>query len=103
MLQTLREAQPAAPQKVNIHKVDLPRIKEGDDPVVFINYLETALKRSKIPEAEWPELAQTRITLEVGQNIGDVLGNEDATFEDVKDAITGVAGQSFAAIAETIF
>ena len=71
--------------------------------MVFINYLESALKHSKVPENEWPDLAQTRFMLEVGQNLGDVFGNEDATFQDIKDAITGVAGRSFAVTAETIF
>ena len=80
LLTTLKEAQPAVPQKVNIHKLDLPRMKEGDDSVVFIDYLDSALKRSKVPENEWLDLAQTRIMLEVGQNLGDVFGNEDATF-----------------------
>ena len=103
MLTTLRDTQPAVPQKVSIQKLDLPCMKEGDDPVVFINYLESALKRSKVPENEWPEIAKTRITLEVGQNLGDVLGNEDTTFQDIKDAITGVAGKSFAATTEAIF
>ena len=43
----------AVPQKVNIHKVYLPHMKEGDDSVVFIIYLETALKFKKLfQEAE---------------------------------------------------
>ena len=32
-----------------------------------------------------------------------MLGNEDDTFQDIKDANTGVAGMSFVATAETLF
>ena len=102
LLQTLKESQPVVPQKVSISKLDLPRMKEGDDPVEFIHYLEVALKRSKVPEDEWVEIAQTRITLQVGRTIAHVLEDEHATFDKVKDAVTGVAGQSFAAVAESI-
>ena len=102
LLQTLKESQPVVPQKVSISKLDLPRMKEGDDPVEFIHYLEVALKRSKVPEDEWVEIAQTRITLQVGRTIAHVLEDEHATFDNVKDAITGVAGQSFTAVAESI-
>ena len=39
----------------------------------------------------------------MGQTLREVLANEDTTFDDVKDAVTGVAGQSFTAVADTIF
>ena len=87
---------------MNVHKLDLPRMKEGDDPVVFINYLDSALKSSKVPENEWPDLVQTRIMLVVGQNLGDVFGNEYVTLQNIKDAITYVDGKSFAVTAEAI-
>ena len=33
LIQTLKESQPAIPQQVSITKLDLPRKKDGDDPV----------------------------------------------------------------------
>ena len=78
-------------------------MKEGNDSVEFINYPEAALKRSKIPENEWPGQAQSRITLAVGQTLGQVIGHEHTTFQDIKYAITGVSRKSFAAAAEGIF
>ena len=76
LLETLKGAQPAIPQKVSIQKLDLPRMKDGDDPVEFINYIEIALKRSKVPEDDWPEITQTRITLQAGRNISHVLNRK---------------------------
>ena len=103
LMTTLKEAQPTVPQKVTIQNLMLPTMKEGDDPVDFINYLEAALRRAKVPEDEWAAQAQTRITLKVAQTLCDILGDEHATYQDIKDAITGVSRKSFAAAAEEFF
>ena len=49
LLANLKAAQPAVPQTVNISKLNLPKMTDKDDPVVFIRYLETALIRAKYP------------------------------------------------------
>ena len=37
LLTTLRAAQPTVPQNVSISKLNLPKMKDTDDPVVFRN------------------------------------------------------------------
>ena len=76
---------------------------EKDDPVVFIRYLETALTRAKVPPAQWKDHVQPQLTLQAGEKILDVLENRDATFEDIKAAITGMDAMTFASTAEALF
>ena len=103
LLTTLRAAQPAVPQNVSISKLNLPKMKDTDDPVVFIRYLETALVRARIPQDQWKDHVQPQITLQAGEKIIEVLENEDSTFEDIKAALTGVDAMSFASTAEALF
>ena len=47
LLTTLKEAQPAVPQKVSIQNLNLPSMKEGDDLVEFITIWKLHLKDQK--------------------------------------------------------
>ena len=77
LLTTLKEAQPAVPQHVNIKKLELSKMRDKDDPETFIKYLEVALTRSKIPREEWKDYVQPQLTLEAGEKILGVLQNKD--------------------------
>ena len=46
---TLKAAQPVVSQTVNISKLNLPKMTDKDDTMVFIRYLKTALIRAKVP------------------------------------------------------
>ena len=102
-LATLRAAQPVVPQNISINKLNLPKMKDNDDPVVFIRYLETALVRANITQDQWIDHVQPQITLQAREKIIEVPENDDSTFEDIKAALTGVDANSFASKAEAIF
>ena len=78
-------------------------MKDTNDPVVFIRYLETALVKVRIPQDQWKDHVQPQITLQAGEKIIEVLENEDSTFEDIKAALTRVDAMSFASTAEALF
>ena len=76
LLTTLKEAQLAVLPHVNIKKLELPKMRDEDDPETFIKYLEVALTRSKTPREEWKDYVQPQLTLEAGEKILGVLQNE---------------------------
>ena len=103
LLATLKAAQLVVPKKVNMSKLNLPKMTNKDDPVVFIRYLETALIKAKVPPEQWKDHVQPQITLQVGERVIDVLERKDCTFEEIKAAPTGIDAMSFASTAEAIF
>ena len=50
LLTTLKEAQPAVPQQVNIQTHKLPEMKDGDDMEIFVTTFESALLSNLVPE-----------------------------------------------------
>jgi len=78
-------------------------MKDNDDSMVFIRYLESALVRTKIPQDQWKEHVQPQITLQAGVKIIEVLEDDDSTLKDINAAMTGVEAMSFASTAQAIF
>ena len=103
LLITLKEAQPAVPQHVNIKKLELPKMRDKDDPETLMKYLEVALTTSKIPREELKDYVQPQLTLEAGEKILGVLQSEDSTFDDIVAALTGCNTLTFAFMAEALF
>ena len=52
LMTTLKAAQPVVP---DFNKLNLPKMKDKDNPEVFIRYLEAALVRAKIPPDDWKD------------------------------------------------
>ena len=88
---------------MNIKKLELPKMRDTDDPETFIKYLEVALTRFKIPRHEWKDYVQPQLTLEAGEKILDVLQDETSTFDDIVAAMTGCTAMTFASTAEAMF
>ena len=100
---TLKTAPPVLLRNVNVNKLNIPKMKDKDDPEVFIRYLEAALVRAMVPQEDWMDHVQPQITLEAGEKIIEVLENVDSTFEDIKAAMTGVSAMTFTSTAEAMF
>ena len=58
LLTALREAQPTVPQTVYMNRLNLQKMGEKDDRVVFICYIDTALTKAKVPPAQCKDHVQ---------------------------------------------
>ena len=103
LLVTLKEAQPAVPQKVTINSNRLPVMKDHDDIEIFIPQFEAALISMKVPRDEWKGYIHSQVTAEPKEKVMHLLTDEDSTYEDIKRRLLGTASMSFANTAESIF
>ena len=69
LLTTLKAVQPVVPQQVHMKKLELPKMRNKDNPETFMKYLEVSLTRTKTPREEWKDYVQPQLTLEAGKKI----------------------------------
>ena len=103
LITTLKEAQPAVPQRITINNHKVPQMKEGDNLESFIYQLEAALLSLKIPRDEWRPYIHSQITIEAKDKVMYLLTDEDSTYDDIRAGLLGCSAMSFAATAEAIF
>ena len=99
LLTTLKEAQPAVPQQVNISHHKLPDMKDTDDIEMFVTMFESALLSNGIPEDQWKNKLHAHLTMKAKLKIYNVMSDHGTTYDEIKEALQGSA-MSFSSAAE---
>ena len=102
MIMALKDSIPAGPQTVHIQNVKLPRMTEGEDAEVFIDLFEAALTDNDIDEGKWKAKLHAALDTASKLNVRDLITDRDATYDQIKQALSGCGTLTFSASSESI-
>ena len=102
MITALKDSIPAGPQTVHIQNVKLPRMTEGEDAEVFIDLFEVALTDNDIDEGKWKAKLHAALDTASKLKVRDLITDRDATYDQIKQALSGCGTLTFSASSESI-
>ena len=102
LIEALRQAQPAVPQTVTIVNQKLPEMREGEDIDTFVAVFKAVLRANNIPQAQCSAKLHSQLNVTTKLRIQDVIQDEDATYDDIKEELLGCSNMTFSAASETL-
>jgi len=103
VITTLREAQPAVPQRITINNHKLSPMKETDNLESLVLQLEATLVSLKITRDDWKQYIHSQVAVGAKETIMHLFTDEHASYVDIRAGLLGCSALFFTTMAEALF